>query len=225
MKMKTVKFFLSLLCCVALLTSCTRTKNEYFEDGSLQSSIQYRFGKETGVSKYYFINAPHPLKIMMEMKDGKRNGDFVKYFINGKVETRCTYKDDLEEGLEENFSIYGYKVSDIHFLHGKKHGPIVYYHANGEIKEQGSFAEDMFDGHWTYYDERGVMVGEGDFDKGTGVQKGFNANGNITRIIHYVDNVKNGEDIELSNDGDTLKVTVFENDRIVSVNGESVDNE
>lgn len=223
--MKTIKLLLSLLCCVALLSSCTRTKKEYFEDGSLQSSIQYRFGKENGVSKYYFINAPHPIKMEIEMKDGKRNGSFVKYYINGKLDTRCTYKDDLEEGLEEKFSIFGYKISDIHFLHGKKHGPIVYYHENGEIKEQGSFVEDMFDGHWTYYDERGVLLGEGDYDKGTGVQKGYSPQGNIIRVIHYVDNVKNGEDIELNNDGDTLKVTVFENDRIVSVNGEAVENE
>lgn len=223
--MKKIKIIALLVMVVMVLSSCTRTKVEYFEDGSIKSSIPYRFGKENGLCKYYFINLPHPLKIEVEMKNGKKHGQFVKYFINGKLDTRCTYQDDLLEGTEETFHIKGYKTSVTNYLHGKKHGSYTLYYPNGEIVEQGSFYEDLFDGDWSYYDDRGVLIGEGHFDKGNGVQMGYNLNGNLVRIVHYQNNQKEGEDIELNAEGDTLKVTVYDQGRIVSVNGESVSNE
>lgn len=223
--MKKLHVFVLMLLTVACLSSCTRTKDEFFDDGALKSSIQYRFGKENGTSKYFFIAAPHPLKISVEMKNGKKDGAFVKYFITGRVDTRCTYKDDMLEGLEEVYDIHEYKVSETNYLHGKKHGLYTLYHPNGEIMEQGQFYEDLFDGKWSYFDERGVVVGEGEYDKGTGIQKGYNDNGNLIRLIHYENNKKNGLDISFSDAGDTLKVVDFKDDRIVSVNGEAVENE
>ena len=223
--MKYLRIITLLIIVSVTLSACTKVKYEYFDDGCVKSAIPYRFGKEHGTCKYYFINRPHPIKIEMEMKNGKRHGAFVKYYINGHIETRCTYQNDLLEGMEECYHIKGYKTTVTNYSHGKKHGAYMSYYPNGEIIEQGSFYEDLFDGDWSYYDDRGVLIGEGKYDKGTGVQKGYNLNGNLTRIIHYRDNQKNGEDIELNNEGDTLKVTMYENDRIVSVNGESIADE
>lgn len=223
--MKKLKFFSVLLLMLVLSVSCTRTKDEYFDDGYLKSSIQYRFGKENGISKYYFINPPHPLKIVVKMKNGKKEGDFVKYFINGKLDTRCHYENDLLEGTEERFHIKGYRMYTTNYLHGKKHGEYIHYHTNGEIMEKGSFYEDLFDGDWSYYDERGVLVGEGHYEKGDGVQYGYNANGNLSRIVHYQHNMKNGEDIELGNNGDTLDITIYKDDRIVTAAKDTVPHE
>lgn len=218
--MKYIRIMILLIMVSVTFSACTKVKYEYFEDGGMKSAVPYRFGKEHGTCKYYFINAPHPLKIEMEMRNGKRQGDFVKYYINGRLETRCTYQNDLLEGTEECYHIKGYRTSVTNYLHGKKHGQYVLYYPNGEIVEQGFFYEDLFDGEWLYYDDRGVLIGEGHYDKGTGVQKGYNLNGNLVRVVHYKDNQKNGDDIELDSEGDTVKITVYENDRIVSVNGE-----
>lgn len=218
--MKYIRIMILLIMMSVTFSACTKVKYEYFEDGGMKSAVPYRFGKEHGTCKYYFINAPHPLKIEMEMRNGKRQGDFVKYYINGRLETRCTYQNDLLEGTEECYHIKGYRTSVTNYLHGKKHGQYVLYYPNGEIVEQGFFYEDLFDGEWLYYDDRGVLIGEGHYDKGTGVQKGYNLNGNLVRVVHYKDNQKNGDDIELNSEGDTVKITVYENDRIVSVNGE-----
>ncbi len=218
--MKYIRIMILLIMVSVTFSACTKVKYEYFEDGGMKSAVPYRFGKEHGTCKYYFINAPHPLKIEMEMRNGKRQGDFVKYYINGRLETRCTYQNDLLEGTEECYHIKGYRTSVTNYLHGKKHGQYVLYYPNGEIVEQGFFYEDLFDGEWLYYDDRGVLIGEGHYDKGTGVQKGYNLNGNLVRVVHYKDNQKNGDDIELNSEGDTVKITVYENDRIVSVNGE-----
>ncbi|MBO4654970.1 MAG: hypothetical protein J5644_05460 [Bacteroidales bacterium] len=223
--MKNIKIITLLALAILTLSACTKVKYEYFEDGSLKSAIPYRFGKEHGLCKYYFINAPHPIKIEVEMKNGKKHGSFVKYFINGRLDTRCTYQNDLLEGVEDVCDIDGYRISSTTYLHGKKNGPYTVYHPNGEIMEQGAFSNDLFDGKWYYYDERGVLVGEGEFNQGTGVQMGYNANGNLVRVVHYQDNHKQGEDVELTAEGDTLKVTVYDHDRIVSINGEMVSHE
>lgn len=223
--MKKIKIIALLMMIVMVLSSCTKTKVEYFEDGSVKSSIPYRFGKENGLCKYYFINVPHPLKIEVEMKNGKKQGKFIKYYINGKLDTRCTYQDDLLEGTEETFHIQGYKTSVTNYLHGKKHGLYTLYYPNGEIVEQGSFYEDLFDGDWSYYDDRGVLIGEGKFDKGNGVQMAYNINGNLVRIVHFQNNQKQGEDIELNAEGDTVKITLYDQGRIVSVNGETIKDE
>ena len=50
-------------------------------------------------------------------------------------------------------------------------------------------------------------------------------NGNLFRIVHFQNNQKQGEDIELNANVDTLKVTVYNEGRIVSVNGEPVKHE
>ena len=223
--MKYIRIIALMIMVSVTLLACTRVKYEYFDDGSLKSAVSYRMGKEHGLCKYYFINKPHPLKIEVEMKNGKRHGAFTKYYINGRLDTRCAYQNDLLEGVEETYHIQGYKTSIVHYLHGKKHGRYVLYYPNGEIVEQGEFYEDLFDGDWNYYDDRGVLIGEGKFDKGTGVQMGYNEHGNLTHIVHYQNNMKNGEEIELSNEGDTLKVTMYENDRIVSINGKEIGDE
>ena len=54
---------------------------------------------------------------------------------------------------------------------------------------------------------------------------GYNLNGNLVRVVHYQNNQKQGEDIELNVEGDTVKVTLYDQGRIVSVNGESVNGE
>lgn len=223
--MKKIKIIALLVMVVMVLSSCIRTKEEYFEDGRVKSSIPYRFGKEHGLCKYYFISQPHPIKIEIEMKNGKRQGSFVKYYINGKIDTRCSYQNDLIEGKEEKFHIKGYRVSETNYHQGKKNGLHMVYYPNGEIMEQGSFVDDMFDGKWDYYDDRGVLIGEGEFDKGTGTQMGYNQNGNLIYVVHYRDNQREGEAVEMNDEGDTLKVTLYENDRIVSVNGKRLTDE
>jgi len=74
----------------------------------------------------------------------------------------------------------------------------------------------MYHGTWIYYDPRGLKVGKGIFDKGTGVLKAFRSNGTLKREVHYENNRKNGEEVWYDSEGEIERRIVYKNDRIIS---------
>lgn len=198
-----------------VLTSCTKIEKTYYPDGNLQSSIQYRFGKENGKALYYFDN-PNTLEIEMEMKKGKRNGEFHRYYENGLLDTYCHYVNDSIEGVEINYTANGEKAQEFTYVHGVKNGPHKAYHLSGELKIEGGFKNNLFDGDWMYYDERGVLVGEGSFHEGNGDVTFYDAKGLPLRLTHYVNNKKDGREVYYSPSGKIVKTIVYKQDRIVS---------
>ena len=144
--MKKLGLYISILVLLTSVTSCTRTEKNYYPDGHVQSIIKYRMGKECGKSLYYF-DVPNTLEMEVEMKHGKRNGEFKRYFKNGYMDTQCTYVNDSIEGVETMFAPNGIKTQEFTYKHGKKNGPHKAYHLMGEIKIEGNFKDDLFDGH------------------------------------------------------------------------------
>ncbi len=209
------KYVLMVLTGLLLCSSCTRTEKSYYPNGHIQSSIQYRFGKEHGMSIYYF-DVPNTVEIEVEMKRGKRNGSMRRYFENGMLDTHCEYVNDLIEGVEVNFTANGEKAQEFTYVHGVKNGPHRAYFVTGEIKVEGNFKDDMFDGEWKYYDERGVMVGEGSFNEGEGSVVFYDVRGLPLRKTHYKHNKKDGEEVYYTQSGEIYRTIVFKQDRIIS---------
>jgi len=205
-----------LSCAVLFLcASCTKTEKTYYPDGHVLSSIQYRFGKENGKTIYYY-DTPNTVEIEVEMKNGKRHGEFNRYFMNGYLDTHCVYENDSIEGVETSYTANGVKAQEFTYVHGVKNGPHKAYHITGELKIEGAFKDNMFDGEWKYYDERGVPVGEGKFDKGTGEVLFYDRRGLPERLTRYVDNMKDGKEEYYNSSGNVYKEIVFKKDRIIS---------
>ena len=210
-----------LACAVILLcASCTKTEKTYYPDGHVLSSIQYRFGKENGKTIYYYDN-PNTVEIEMEMKNGKRHGEFNRYYENGCIDTHCYYENDSIEGVETNYTANGEKAQEFTYVRGVKNGPHKAYHITGELKIEGSFKDGMFDGDWKYYDERGVLVGEGSFERGTGEVVFYDKRGLPERLTRYVDNMKDGKEEHYTPDGGVCKEILFKKDRIVPATSDS----
>ncbi len=200
---------------VVVLTSCTKTEKTYYPNGNVQSIINYRFGKECGKTLYYF-DTPNTLEMEVNMKRGKRNGDFYRYYKNGNLDTHCIYVNDSIEGVEVSYTANGEKAQEFTYVHGVKNGPHKAYYLSGDIKIEGNFKKDKFDGDWKYYDERGVLIGEGSFDGGTGDITFYDNRGLPLRLTHYKNNKKDGEELYYTQTGDVYKTIVFKQDRIVS---------
>ncbi len=211
MKFRYILFGTLVLLCV----SCTKIEKTYYPDGNIQSSIPYRFGKENGTAYYYF-DSPNTLEIEMEMKHGKKNGEFRRYFENGLLDTYCTYVNDSIEGVAINYTANGAKSQEFTYVHGIKNGPHKAYHLSGDIKIEGQFKNNLFDGKWTYYDERGVVVGEGSFKEGNGEVYFYDKRGLLLRLTRYINNKKDGAEEYYTPSGAVEKVIVFKQDRIVS---------
>ena len=200
--------------------SCTHTETTYYPDGRTQSIIQYRGKKEHGKT-VYFYRSPNIVEMEVEMKNGKRNGEFRRYFINGLLDTYCVYENDSIEGVEVIYLANGCKSQETTYLHGRKEGPHREYHLNGSLKVEGAFKDNLIEGPWTYYDERGVVVGEGEFHEGTGEVTFYDKNGRPERTVHYKKNKKDGKEVRYTPSGQIYREITFKDDRIISDNIDS----
>lgn len=219
--MKKISYLLFSVSLPFLLHSCKEVKEEYYPNGHLKSRIEYRSGKEHGKIIFYDEGYGTP-NLVMTMKNGKKHGQLTRYFFNGNIETSAYYNNDIQEGVESIYDLKGNKIMESHYERGLRHGPYTSWHEKNMIREKGAFKNDKFDGEWVYYDERGLLVGEGNFTEGTGTQTAYDQNGNIMRVTHYVNNMKNGDEIHFHSNGDTLKVVTYLDDRISKIDNEEV---
>ena len=205
-----------------LLTGCTKVKREYYKNGKLKSETHYRLGKETGTTTYY--HEYYPTKIMeIEMKKGKKNGKLIKRYFDNKIESSSYYKNDLLEGKESYFYKNGNPTMEIHYTKGLKNGPVISWYDNGVVKETGTYINDRFDGEWMNYDERGMIIGEGKFENGTGKRTMYDNLGRLKSETHYVNNLLDGIEIHYLPSGEIEKSLLFKEDRIIEINGVPVD--
>ena len=198
-----------------LLAACTHTETTQYPSGRVQSVIQYKGKKEHGKTIYYY-DTPNIVEMEVEMRNGKRNGEFHRYYRNGALDTYCVYVNDSIEGLEEMYTANGCKSQEYTYLHGKKNGPHKAYHLDGSLKIEGGFKDDLFDGDWNYYDERGVPVGNGEFHNGDGEVTFYDKNGRPERTTHYKHNQKDGAELYYTPSGAVWREITFKEDRIIA---------
>jgi uncharacterized protein len=219
--MKRIFSFVIVLILLISVTSCTKTKTELFENGRVKSQIQYRFGKENGISRYF-----HPVygsKIMeVNMKNGKKEGELSKFYFNGNREYQGFYKNDLLEGIERIWDKSGQILSETHYIKGKKEGSYNSWYENGVNFAKGSYKNDLPHGKWEFYDQRGMLIGDSDYNLGTGIQTHYDYNGIISIKTTFKNGLKNGPEIHYNPDGTVLSTTIYQNDRIIEVDGKPV---
>ncbi len=233
------------------LISCRSTiKEEYYDNGTLKSSIEYKGKKKNGEAREYYPNGYtrsiiHYIKDVedglssyynqdgtitmdVEMKDGKKNGRMRTYFFTGNREMECFYKDDKLEGKQTYFDQLGNRVTEINYKNDIAEGAYTTWYSKTEtinglnaMRCSGQYKNGQMDGHWTYYDENEMPVGEADFQQGSGTMIIY-VNGEKAKETPYVNNMKEGDEKEFDREGNVLKTTTYQKDRIVAINGEPI---
>ena len=220
--MKNTHLLLVLLSTLFLAAGCTKVKYEYYETGKIKSETHYRFGKETGTTTYYHTH--YPTKTMeVEMKRGKKHGKFTERYFSNEVKLTAFYKNNLLHGVETYYFQNGQPSMQTHYIKGVKNGPITTWYYNGVVKETGTFVNDLFDGNWENFDERGLLTGEGSFEKGTGKRITYDYMGRLLSEAHFVNNKKEGLETHFSSSGEVEKTYLFKEDRIIEINGMPVE--
>ena len=221
--MKNPRLFLILFSTLFLLSGCTEVKREFYENGRLKSETHYRFGKETGTTTYYHFF--YPVKTMeIEMKRGKKNGKLIKRYFDNNIELIAFYKNDLVEGVETHYYRNGNRAMEVYYTKGVKNGTATTWYYNGMLKETGTYVNDLFDGAWENFDERGLLIGEGSFVKGTGKRSIYDALGRLQYETNYVNNKKDGLETYFHPSGEIEKTFLYKEDKIIEINGVSVEN-
>ena len=243
-------FWSLLLFSIILLVSCrTTVKEEYYSNGVLKSSIEYRGKKmhgeareyyengklrsvrhyvknqEDGLSQYY--NSEGKIISDVEMKAGKREGRMRTYFFNSDREMECFYKNDKLNGKQTNFDKLGNVVAEMYYVNGKADGPYKAWYSKAEtinnkncLREVGAYKQGKCVGHWEYYDENENITAEADFADGVGTMTTYSHRREVAKVTHYVDNnVKDGDEKIFDDNGNLLRTITYQRDKIVAVDG------
>ena len=220
--MKKGVLYIYLLIIMLSVTYCTKTKTELYKSGRTKSQIQYRFGKEDGVSKYYH-EVYGTLIAEAHMKKGKKEGEYARFYFNGNREYQATYKNDILNGRERTWSKEGQKLTETNYKEGKKNGEYTSWYENGVMMAKGAFLNDLEEGKWQMFDQRGLLIGEATFTEGSGIQLAYDRNGVLERKTTFVKGQKNGEEIFYTPSGEIVKTILYKEDHIIEVNGQKVE--
>jgi len=100
-------------------------------DGVLLSREYYENGLLEGIVFNYYPKG----KVAEEIPyaSGLKNGDWKRYFTDGKLKLKATYVDDKLQGL------------------------MLVYHQNGFPEVSGMYKNNLKDGMWVYYDDLGIV--------------------------------------------------------------------
>ena len=130
--MKILKRSITVLVCLILFTSCTKSidgkkENEYIEE---KKGITYYKGEPfTGEIFRNYDNGQ--LKAKINYTDGKYDGLSEGYYKNGQLKGKNYWEDGERDGLEEGYYKNGQLKFKGYWKDGKKDGPAVYYNEDG----------------------------------------------------------------------------------------------
>ena len=81
---------------------------------------------------------------------GEKHGWFKGYNQEGVIVYEYNYKNNLQDGLNKEYSVYGgRKLAQTEtYKAGVLHGPAVYYFDGTGIREKGSYKEGEYHGEW-----------------------------------------------------------------------------
>jgi len=101
-------------------------------DGELLSEESYMSGVKNGISKTFYPGGN--ITELIHYRDGKKEGEWIQYFDDGKVKFRGAFSCD------------------------EKEGPFTGYYPGGKISFSGAYKAGHMDGTWTFYDENGDVI-------------------------------------------------------------------
>jgi antitoxin component YwqK of YwqJK toxin-antitoxin module len=198
-----------------IFSSCRNAREEYYSNGKLKSVIHIRGGKYYGKAVYYYPNGDVQLECFY--KDDILQGPLIRYYTLGRKKEQQNYDKGNLDGLSTTWYPDGGKSSETTYMNGLLNGPYREYHPRDRIKVQGQYLEGFFSGRWFYFGMGGDVVGEAKFIHGTGIQRSYFPDGKISRVVHYKDNRKDGEEVEYDPAGKVVSVSLFRSDSLVGI--------
>ena len=149
-----------------LLSSCGKTIDYDVERLYLKKErgvTSFKGIPYTGVIVEYFDDEKTLLEMKGTYKDGIREEfDDYRYYKNGQLRYKRTYKDGKEDGLWEIYYENGQLSLKTTYKDGEQDGLWEFYHKNGQLYEKSTFKDGKQVGPYEYYDENGQL-----YEKGT----------------------------------------------------------
>lgn len=134
------------------------------------STPLYELVKRDGLYYPKFSDVPFTGKVTGEtqgyVKDGRREGAWVDYWVNGQLWNEGTYKNGKREGVWVEYWDNGQLWSKGNYKNGKKEGDWVGYHDHGQLKDEGNYKNGKVEGAYVRYHYNGQLYAKGNFKNG-----------------------------------------------------------
>jgi len=184
----------------------TELKNKQLEINSIINQIKSEKTKlDDESSKKTFI----PTKeFFCRMKNGVKNGDYIKYnedyikieegtFLNGKQEGMWYYY--FKEGNLDSKGKYiqgdGSNLGNTGIPRNGRNGLWISYHKNGNLAQEAIYKNGLIEGSFKSYYENGKLQEESTMinDLENGISKYYYENGNLQEETNYFEGEKDGK--------------------------------
>jgi len=128
--------------------------------------------------------------------EGHFEGEYILYYPNGKVETRCFYKHGKLHGPSTVYSESGMRLSETWFYQDQKEGKAIHYHLNGKISSIVRHKKGVLHGMQEYYYNDGGLKSEMCYCDGVleGAVNLYHPNGKKKREVFFQTGLREGYD-------------------------------
>jgi len=165
----------------------TGTALTYFDNGTMQSSTEYKEGQISGKIEGWY---PDGVKqVEGELVNGQKAGVWIAWYENGNKSRQGAFKNGKEEG-EYFWWFENGKLNKKGIYHnGISDGKWEWYYENGQKKQEGILKGETEDGIWKDWYENGTQRMVGTFKNGVknGEWTWWDENGNVTTKKIYKD--------------------------------------
>lgn len=151
--MKKLQFFLFLIALVGLTNAQVKQNDKGLyanADGSLYSGTL-----ETDENGFK--------KSVIEIKDGKINGEAKYYYVSGKLMEVGMFANGLKSGKWTRYNETGNIIGVAAFKLGRKDGTWIVWDDNGIKRFEMNYANGEKSGVWSSWDENGTIVSSKDY--------------------------------------------------------------
>jgi antitoxin component YwqK of YwqJK toxin-antitoxin module len=196
------------------LYACHKVEREYHQNGKLRSERKMLGSKMDGPFRIWYESGVMQQEAFY--RNDILNGKMIRWYANGNKESEENYVEGLKNGTFRTWDEYGNLVEEKNFLNDTLHGKYRLYYSSGISRIEGAYSHGLYEGKWEYFSATGLKVGEGNYQKGTGVLSGYNSLGKKIHEVIYVNNQKNGNEVEFNPDGTPKSIKIFRNDSLIS---------
>ncbi len=121
------------------------------ENGEIQAEGILKNGKKEGTWIYYYEYTSKLVEKKENYKDDLKNGEWISYFMDGKIANKGIYKNDNLDGELISYNESGTIRSKEILANGLKNGICIYYDENGKIELKESYKNDLREGESIKY--------------------------------------------------------------------------
>jgi hypothetical protein len=107
------------------------------------------------------------------MQGGKRSGEWVYWYKDGKKQLQGKYAGGKKTGRWVKWNQNGTKVTEGEFLYGKMHGKWTDWHGNGQKALESHWIMGKRDGTWKYWAFDGTLEKTLSYDQNCEDDKGY----------------------------------------------------